>query len=662
MEGELLKVRRMEELNEMIRDYLAAKDTDFAIMINGDWGCGKSYYIRNDFQETVTSVECPVRDETKLISYWDKGNEFTRSLLHKIKARWTKEKIIYDEKKYYPFYISLYGVSSVEDFNARVTDEFFGLIGKGGNMLSAFLDGKFNVRLPFSSWKLIPHNAVLVFDDLERICLDKISPIEVLGLINSFAEHRHLKVVIVCNEEAFRQKAEDGSVQLQLDDEYRQYKEKTIRFTYTCKADIPTVYNLFVKNCTGDYQTYLEEETERILDLFNKGGKGNLRTLKFFVDTYEKIYEIASQFVSEKYCYKIYDKLLISTLIYEMEYKDGVSKEDLLKLHQPIEPQLDDLLEEQDSPEPVGGYNENEKVPTYDITKIRDKYSPYYEEMVQVPWLVNYIASGALSEWDVKNFVEKQEEEIMRLETSPAMQAVEKLKRLNEIDDEEVQPTINQIWQYIAENQYSIKELLDIYEMFIGYSTDGISIVKLTSDKDALFKEAIAKNDNLDGLEQKLHAKMYGPGYGTEIDSLIARYNKLIVHARKAAIQINKGEYEFAVEMFLKTIEDADRAVEGVAEYKYGDKSDLSLHGADWNRVYKAIISQPNPKACMIIECVNHLIRTETIRWSKREFYALQEFNKALKEFIENNPTLPRTMFIKELIQVISNFLKKYDV
>ena len=653
----------MEELNEMIKDYLAAKDTDYAIMINGDWGCGKSYYIRNDFQDAVTSVECPARDERKLVSFWDKTNGYTRESWHKLKAKmkWTQDKINYEEKKYYPFYISLYGVSSVEDFNARVTDEFFGLIGKGGNMLSAFLDGKFNVRLPFSSGKLIPHNAVLVFDDLERICLDKISPIEVLGLINSFAEHRHLKVVIVCNEEAFRQKAEDGSVQLQLDDEYRQYKEKTIRFTYTCKADIPTVYNLFVKNCTGDYQTYLEEETERILDLFNKGGKGNLRTLKFFVDTYEKIYEIASQFVSEKYCYKIYDKLLISTLIYEMEYKDGVSKEDLLKLHQPIEPQLDDLLEEQNPLEQKEEI-EDEKAAAYDADKIKKKYSPYYDEMVQVPWLVSYIASGALSEWDVKNFVEKQEEEIMRLETSPAMQAVEKLKRLNEIDDEEVQPTINQIWQYITENKYSIKELLNIYVMFIRYATDGVSIVKLTSDKDALFKEAIAKSGNLDGLEQELHSKMYGPGYGTEADSYIARYNQLVVHARKTAIQINKGEYEYAVEMFLKTIEDEDKAVEGVAEYKYGDKSDLSLHGADWDRVYRAIISQPNPKACMIIECVNYLIGAETIRWSKREFYALQEFNKALKEFIENNPDLPRTMFLRETIKLISDFLKKYDM
>lgn len=375
----------MEELNEMIKDYLAAKDTDYAVMINGDWGCGKSYYIRNDFQEAVTSVACPARDEKRLISYWDKSNEFTRSLWHKLKAKWTKETIIYDEKKYYPFYISLYGVSSVEDFNARVTDEFFGLIGKGGNMLSTFLDGKFNVRLPFSSGKLIPHNAVLVFDDLERICLDKISPIEVLGLINSFAEHRHLKVVIVCNEEAFRQKAEDGSVQLKLDDEYRQYKEKTIRFTYTCKADIWNVYHALFSAYKNEYGAYIEECTELILALFAIGGKSNIRTLKFFIEIYEKLYNEISALLSSDFSDKILDRMLISTLIYVMEYKQGVSAKDLLKLREPIG---DTLVEMFENASPMEDVPEKEDSETYRVDKVREKYEQYYEDMVRLPWLI----------------------------------------------------------------------------------------------------------------------------------------------------------------------------------------------------------------------------------------------------------------------------------
>ena len=37
----------------------------------------------------------------------------------------------------------------------------------------------------------ISDNTVLVFDDLERICSDKIRVKEVLGLINEYSEHNH---------------------------------------------------------------------------------------------------------------------------------------------------------------------------------------------------------------------------------------------------------------------------------------------------------------------------------------------------------------------------------------------------------------------------------------------------------------------------------------
>ena len=60
------------------------------------------------------------------------------------------------------------------------------------------VDGKDAKAITF-----INTNRVMVFDDLERICEDKISIKEVLGLINSYSEHDKRKVVIACNEDAF---------------------------------------------------------------------------------------------------------------------------------------------------------------------------------------------------------------------------------------------------------------------------------------------------------------------------------------------------------------------------------------------------------------------------------------------------------------------------
>lgn len=43
----------MEKLNEIVIDYLKVKDTDYALMINGKWGCGKTYYLEHGFKDFI---------------------------------------------------------------------------------------------------------------------------------------------------------------------------------------------------------------------------------------------------------------------------------------------------------------------------------------------------------------------------------------------------------------------------------------------------------------------------------------------------------------------------------------------------------------------------------------------------------------------------------
>lgn len=37
----------MKQVDDIINDYINAEDTDYAIMIDGQWGAGKSYYWEN---------------------------------------------------------------------------------------------------------------------------------------------------------------------------------------------------------------------------------------------------------------------------------------------------------------------------------------------------------------------------------------------------------------------------------------------------------------------------------------------------------------------------------------------------------------------------------------------------------------------------------------
>ena len=39
-------IMKPNEVNEVLREYLKHKNTNYAILIDGEWGSGKTYYIR----------------------------------------------------------------------------------------------------------------------------------------------------------------------------------------------------------------------------------------------------------------------------------------------------------------------------------------------------------------------------------------------------------------------------------------------------------------------------------------------------------------------------------------------------------------------------------------------------------------------------------------
>ena len=195
----------MDKLNQVLQSYLTTPETDYSIMISGAWGCGKTYYINDKFEKLARETDVPGSGA--------KGKKC---------------------EKYIPAYISLYGVSSVVDFEYKV---FCGINTWAGKQLvrvasrigsiyaerSGFSVGKNDLK----DWTVIKKNRILVFDDLERICEDKLPLKEVLGLINSYTEHSHLKVIVICNEDYYMSKEADPA----LKEAYVKYKEKSIRYT-----------------------------------------------------------------------------------------------------------------------------------------------------------------------------------------------------------------------------------------------------------------------------------------------------------------------------------------------------------------------------------------------------------------------------------------------
>lgn len=81
------------QIDKIVTDYVLAKDTDYAIMVDGEWGAGKTWYWENVLTEQIKKL--PTRDNTT-----------------------TEKTSHYNVAK-----ISLFGIGSVDDLRIKIFEE-----------------------------------------------------------------------------------------------------------------------------------------------------------------------------------------------------------------------------------------------------------------------------------------------------------------------------------------------------------------------------------------------------------------------------------------------------------------------------------------------------------------------------------------------------------
>ena len=296
----------MEDLVDSILDYVRADYTDYAIMINGEWGSGKTYF-------------------------WN----------HKIKNKIESMQI--NGKKYTTIYMSLYGISNLDDISKKIFIETTQLMDKN---LIKYMDSHDEQNIPeyaktglnMANFFGVTNNGdkvdygaffstddkILCFDDLERANVDVI---DILGYINNFVEHDHIKTILICNEKELSTKLKNSNLEMKtfiatylLDkkgelfntdkpmvenisdtiesvfdkaNDYERIKEKLIgeTFEYSPKFNyiIDGILLRFEKN--EELTTFLRENTNLITTTFVKSGTRNLRILKHALNDFKKIFE-----------------------------------------------------------------------------------------------------------------------------------------------------------------------------------------------------------------------------------------------------------------------------------------------------------------------------------------------------------------------------------
>lgn len=328
----------MEPINnnmlDGIRNYLSMESTG-ALMVSGEWGCGKTYHIEKVIIPTLRQEGWnPVKVSLFGI---ESVNEMPLRIADNYKRPENNE-VDGTKKEKKKSWLSSLGKEKAGKALAKGA-QFASKISWLGNFVDVETLVNNNSGLLY---KLIPtEKTVIILDDIERV-IDIIDVHTLLGAINELVEQRGYKVVVIANNSYMQQKSEAKLV----------FKEKVIEKTLVYEPDVVSIFKeLCGKGYSSPFTAFMTaQKAVEVIDPSYpsyKEDKGlqvelhNIRILKFALAHFSKIYEVCYAFLKDENK-DTADSFLLSlwacTVGVAIEYKkDRLTYKDRLQFAQYVE-------------------------------------------------------------------------------------------------------------------------------------------------------------------------------------------------------------------------------------------------------------------------------------------------------------------------------------
>ncbi len=339
-----------DEIKKELEDYFYNVNIKYATLLNGSWGSGKTYFVKN----------------------------FIKEMENKYKEN--------KEKYRNPIYLSLYGINSISEIKSKLSLSLFKnekikkaipfvdvCLEIGGDIVQKYTsvdDADKKVTKLLGSFQKLD-NLVIFFDDLER-CNMNINTI--LGYINELVEHNDVKVVIIADESKIGKVNYNSNLELKYitalssnfkiekkkdkkdywskdtqqtenndkitkneliertkflfdeDNIYSEIKEKLIGKIIYYRANIEDVYKTFVNDIITNElakETVLKNK-EKFLEQINRNKHYNLRTIQFIFQSFNRLVIETIEIIDLKDIKNIYlDNLFSYTTIKSLQIKQG---------------------------------------------------------------------------------------------------------------------------------------------------------------------------------------------------------------------------------------------------------------------------------------------------------------------------------------------------
>ena len=645
----------MEDLVESILDYIRSDYTDYAVMLNGEWGSGKTHFWNNKIKKKIESMQL-------------------------------------NGKRYTTIYMSLYGISNLEEISKKIFMETTQLMDKN---LRRFMNSKGQETIPeyaktgidMANFFGVTQNGnkldyaeffatddkVLCFDDLERANVDVI---DILGYINNFVEHDHIKTIIICNEKELATKLKSSNLEMKtfiatylLDkqnelnksdkpmvekiqdkiehvfdkaNDYERIKEKLIGETFEYAPKFDYIINGILMRYENNPELirFLRENTGIIISTFNRSGTRNLRILKHALNDFKKIYEMVNKSYSNT-SNRVMQTMLIFTIAVSFEIKAGkITKEKFINIKD----------------------NEEYKSILVSSRILMDNRQFYIKEFDQ-NYYYNFKAEYRFFKFieyyvrtrifDMKLFKENMD----TIRNTVDTENLPSYKRLLteeywKISDNEFEAVIEDIIEDVKEGKIKLIDIVKIFAYFSYFSRKGLIKYDLKTLKSMFFNGM-----NMSSLTSEYCSNIEEELGKIAIEEVEEDMEEILKHFHKLNDQLLDKMYREKAEEIMKCIpmkmeqfyEKFDRECMKVPIFKYYDPFQL----------FQRISCASNEDIVLIKE----KLLDRANRYTKQiepEMKNIKQFKQIVDDYIKGKESTIKIVMLKEFSKSLESILEKY--
>ena len=302
----------MNTLDELIR-YCNEERHLGALLLTGEWGCGKTYLVDRDLADALRATHFIVRVSFLGIDSVEALNDAVR-------------------KQYLMVCTPYLGKMKQKRENLKSGHNFFDSLAKALEAINPIQGGIASAFVGLDPLEYVPlepvvedlhekkakKRVVLVFDDLNRSQLDWG---KFVGTINEYCENKGFTTIVIGDMEAIRANQKFDTML------YKMVKEKTIARTVRYLPDFQKVVTKILEESawpSPEYAEFLAENVQTITDVFCDDASvrntkirkyHNLRSLNCALQDFYRLYEILKEHqVPEisRYLYSFIVYILIS--------------------------------------------------------------------------------------------------------------------------------------------------------------------------------------------------------------------------------------------------------------------------------------------------------------------------------------------------------------